>query len=569
MFVNFKKIIVSNFFSISDEIELQYTLGLTLIQGYNRDKNSRNGVGKSALILDSIFWALFGEAFRKVKQSEIKNRKGGTTSVKLFFNIGPDEYELTRRIPTSISLIKNEEDITRSVEETNKEIEKIIQCNEKFARNALFLDTRSHSFLSETPTNRQKFLESIFDLSVLRDMLEMARSDKNKMQKKIDSLYSIIEEKRAGKTRLELLISQERERYSSFLSQFEQERKYLLDQIQNYDTSEIPSLSSERENYQTGLIDLTNALDKLNTSIIETRKEIELKRKSISEVPPDFCPACKRKFDAVDTGTCAQTLQDEITKLTKKLSKHQSAFSEVKSCIEESNNEISSISSKIEKIQSGLIPIENKLSDIERKINSVPDFSPIESEITKYSEEIITMDAEFQNSLSEMEIQTNVIALLGEEGIKAYIIPKILNRFNLILSNYANVFNFPYDIKVEKNFDISIHQKQREISYGSLSGGESKRIDIAVLLALQDIRKIATGFDCNIFVCDELLDSSIDEVGIVSILDLLRERAITNKHCIFFITHRDSVSFSFDRIINLEKYNRETRLVDTRYINNK
>jgi DNA repair exonuclease SbcCD ATPase subunit len=183
-------------------------------------------------------------------------------------------------------------------------------------------------------------------------------------------------------------------------------------------------------------------------------------------------------------------------------------------------------------------------------------------EISKYDEEIKNLSTLLDEKLFQMDIQLNAIQLLGDKGIKSIIIPKILDKFNYILANYANVFNFPYSIKVENNFDVVIFQKEKEISYGSLSGGEAKRIDVSILLALQDIKKIVTGFDCNLFVCDELLDSSIDEVGIVSILELLRERAIENNHCVFFITHRESVSFSFDKIIHLEKIDRETVLVN-------
>jgi DNA repair exonuclease SbcCD ATPase subunit len=561
VFVKFKKIIVSNFLSITSQIELNYNSGLTLVQGFNKDKNSRNGVGKSALILDSIFWVLFGEAFRRIKQSEIRNRKGGSTCVKLYFSIGEDEYELTRRIPTSITFIKNGQDITKSVDETNKEICQIIHCNEKFARNSIFLDTKTNSFLSETPINRQKFLESIFDLTVLRDMLEAARLDKNKLQKEIDIDYSSLQEKKNGKKRLEDVLKNEEEKFSILIEQLNKDKKNIELKISKYDTSILEkSLDIIKEN-TSNLKQLEEVKQKISNQLIGLKKELELLKSSNVYKTPNICPTCKQSWNSADM-THKVEYEEKIKNLINKISKREDRHiqiiyieNDLKKSILENNN-------IVEQMKNGLDPLYEKIKEINIKLNQKLDNNSLILEISKYDEEIKNLSTLLDEKLFQMDIQLNAIQLLGDKGIKSIIIPKILDKFNYILANYANVFNFPYSIKVENNFDVVIFQKEKEISYGSLSGGEAKRIDVSILLALQDIKKIVTGFDCNLFVCDELLDSSIDEVGIVSILELLRERAIENNHCVFFITHRESVSFSFDKIIHLEKIDRETVLVN-------
>lgn len=74
----FTDITISNFFSITNEINLPLlNQGLVLIAGENHDSSAAdsNGSGKSALIIESIVWCLWGKTVRGESGDSVINRK--------------------------------------------------------------------------------------------------------------------------------------------------------------------------------------------------------------------------------------------------------------------------------------------------------------------------------------------------------------------------------------------------------------------------------------------------------------------------------------------------------------
>ena len=87
--VNFKKVKILNFLSIGKTpVEIEFTPGIHLITGINRDKTDRrNGVGKSSVI-ESVYFAIFGQTLRELKKDLIPNNyTNSTCEVILDFDI--------------------------------------------------------------------------------------------------------------------------------------------------------------------------------------------------------------------------------------------------------------------------------------------------------------------------------------------------------------------------------------------------------------------------------------------------------------------------------------------------
>lgn len=562
MDIRFKNIIISNFLSVTNPITLTYKSGLCVVQGFNRDKNSRNGVGKSAVVLDSIFWCLFGKTFRNVKSSEIANRKNGKASVRLVFSVGQDNYIVTRRIPTKLSLTKNGIDITKSVPETNADICEILGCNEIFARNVMFLDPTSRTFLSETPVNRQKFLESIFDLSILRDMLTEARADKNNLQKELDKVYIEKQEKIKSIEQLKAIRLKDIEKYNNRKTELENTIEELESEIINQ--KEVSGIEASQVHLDELIKDL-NTVEKQLSLVKDKIKEVgqtaTLLEKQLSKFNPSLktCPTCGQDCD----------LQDHYDLVKKDFRKQEKRLKSLRTDRKELIEIEQSLSEQIREEEAKLSLFETDSEDSKEKLKLAKhdlssltlDVSSLDKEIESGKTQLEEFELKTNKVLHDFEVQTNVVELLGDSGIKARIIPQLTALFETHANGYLQEFGFPYSIHTSSNFDIEILFKKRKLSYESLSGGERRRIDIAVLLALQDLRSISTGFSSNVFVCDEFLDSSLDESGINSIVEVMRERAIERDQCIFFITHRENVDLEFDRNIYLEKKNAETVLI--------
>jgi DNA repair exonuclease SbcCD ATPase subunit len=153
---------------------------------------------------------------------------------------------------------------------------------------------------------------------------------------------------------------------------------------------------------------------------------------------------------------------------------------------------------------------------------------------------------------------------VSEEGVKAYIVKKILNLFNSKLAYYLKKMDANCQCTFNEYFEEEIvNEKGKLCSYFNFSGAERKNIDLACLFAFMDIRRMQGDVAYNFSVYDELFDSSLDEKGVELVLDILKERVSKYDECAMVISHRkESIKMATGDIIFLEKENGITRKVD-------
>ena len=91
-------------------------------------------------------------------------------------------------------------------------------------------------------------------------------------------------------------------------------------------------------------------------------------------------------------------------------------------------------------------------------------------------------------------------------------------------------------------------------SYGNLSGGEARSIDLALQLTFLDILRLQRGANLDIIIFDEILDSSIDTSGLSNLLKIIKVMQVRDNSKVYLITHRQEVSdIDVDRIYTVEK----------------
>lgn len=98
-------------------------------------------------------------------------------------------------------------------------------------------------------------------------------------------------------------------------------------------------------------------------------------------------------------------------------------------------------------------------------------------------------------------------------------------------------------------------------TYALSSGGERRRVDLALYLALSDLLQVSSGVTPNIMVCDEIMDG-LSPAGVRKFLEVLRTKAEEEGMCIYVITHNPSVCqvFQFDSIYCVTKEGGKARL---------
>lgn len=182
--MEFSRLYVKNFLTISTaSIELA-NKGLHLIQGVNDDDSSAasNGAGKSSLV-DAICWALFGRTARDVKGDAVVNRTAKKDCyVTLIMRNGDAIYTVTRYRKHSTGKntlhLSVATDTTPSVDlsrgtdaETQKEVERVLGCSYEVFMAAVY---SGQEVMPDLPRMTDKTLKTLIEESAGLSRIERA-----------------------------------------------------------------------------------------------------------------------------------------------------------------------------------------------------------------------------------------------------------------------------------------------------------------------------------------------------------------------------------------------------------
>ena len=152
--------------------------------------------------------------------------------------------------------------------------------------------------------------------------------------------------------------------------------------------------------------------------------------------------------------------------------------------------------------------------------------------------------------------------IVSENGVKTYIVKKIIDILNKKLNHYLQKLDTPCKCVFDEMFEETIYNEEgKECSYFNFSGGERKRIDTAILFTFQDVMRFHSGTSFSLNIYDELFDCALDVKGTDKILEILKEKVEKYDESIYIVSHKHSDISNIDNIIFLEKSNGVTSIV--------
>lgn len=571
-----------------DPIRLDFTNGLNLITGYNKDiPDIKNGIGKSS-ICDALIFALFDETLKGLKKGEIVNdRIEKNCEVQLEFAItenGKDiKYHIKRGISPSICTIsKNGDDMTKStIAVTNKYIENAIGITKSLFKQSIILSIgNSESFFSLKKQDKRAFIEGVFDLDIFSKMLGDARQSFNnsKKDKEISSLQigsesenlKILVEKDNGfeNTKLNIINTLEDENIEDLAH-----IKRLKDSLKRVPS--VDAISNELNTLSKLVSEMDVSINSAKSTILNKNRDIVDAKTHITKLESigDVCVECNRPLEKSELDSRIETIlnlkeqikntkifvskiQDGVEKVTDKRKESYDTYIELKQKIASRDATILSnttVKNNMEQMASG---IRRRVGSIKKTKESVSDFNDlINTSKTQIKElEIAIKDATKENFIYEM-----CKFILSEEGVKSVIIKELKNFLNVRLNEYLFKLDAPISCTFDEYFEETLYnQYGKKKSFFALSGGERKRLDLAVLFTLQDMLKSRSGHDIRLAFYDEILDTSICESGRRKVLDILKEKS--ENSAIYVISHRSKMSDIIDQEITLIKHNEYTTI---------
>lgn len=596
-YINFNKILIKNFLSVGDEhVKVEFNQGLNIITGLNKDKEDRrNGVGKST-IADAIYFAVFGNTIRELKKEHmINNVTQDRCEVVLEFDCNSDgqqdSYRIVRTLgPTKCYLYKNGDDKTRdSINNTNELISEIINSSPEVFQNCVIMTINNTTpFMAKKKLEKRKFIEGIFNLQVFSGMLNNARSEANEVVKDFNvecaryeevsnSLDSyVVQQNEANEVR-----DQAKKRYTD-------RKQRNTDTIKEHKTKLKSIKLIDIEKSKNHVEDLTDAKDKIKQLIVEQQsKVVQLSTKidfindkmsAISTKDP-ICPTCLRPIDEHDVDHIEQEkakLNEQLCQLDTSKDEHNKTKFKLEHKLKNVTNTIKKLDAQLYKdglnrqeitnIKQSLTQLKQLNEQIDDDINQLKND---DTSLKKTIDQTTVKLEKVQSTIDELKKQISLFDVIkfivSEEGVKSYIVKKILQLFNSKLAYYLKKMDANCICVFNEYFEEQIIDEKGKIcSYFNFSGAERKNIDLACLFAFMDIRRLQGDVAFNFSIYDELFDSSLDEKGVDLVTEILKERIEKYNECIMVISHRkESVKSATGEIIFLEKKNGITTRVPT------
>jgi DNA repair exonuclease SbcCD ATPase subunit len=590
-FITFKILEGKNFLSFGDTLaRVDLRPGVNAIVGTNYDKeDSKNGAGKSS-ITELLYYSLYGTTLREISKDHIQNsltKKRCETSLEfdIVSNNTTDTYKIVRMLnPTKCILIKNGQDITRStLAKTNALIQELIHTPATVFQNSVIMSANNAlPFMALPKTDKRKFIESVLGLEVFTQMVLKARDDHSIAKKDYEIAYSKFEQ-----TENELTFNQSQfDNYENIkverINKLNDKKTALTLDIEKIKakinkttlTSELDKNKQQINSFEEQLDKLDEQKSNLLSKINVIKAETNSLNKQINQLQTNKnqCPTCSREYSEEHVEHVSKLIASHkldidkfveaeikinaaLEKVEKEISSNKSAKKICVDNVEQINQTVNN--NKTHELSINHLTSNLKEVDEEIKIADKEQNNDLKGKILNLKTQVEECKQNVDKLNNDLNVLESVKFVISEEGIKSFIVKKILKVLNSRLAYYLDKLEANCLCRFNEFFDEEIiDESSNPKSYFNFSGGERKRIDLACLFAFADIRRLQGDVNFSTVFYDELLDSSLDDRGVILTLRILRERFNENNESCYIITHRGpEVTTKAEHTIHVVKRN--------------
>lgn len=548
-----------------------------------------NGYGKSSipLILEE---ALYNKNSKGVKKAEIPNRVlNEPYSIELEFSIDKSNLYKVRitRSSNSVKVYLEENDLDISehtATATFKKIEELMGMDFKVFQQLVYQSTNSSlRFLSDTDTNRKKFLISLFDLSRYTELFESFKSaisdltaETSKLQGKVSTIQGWLDKNNSiDLTKKELVNVPERQDFSDELAQLKSKIAGAVDlngkitsnnnkisQLDSIDIEDIKrKISDKISEYEE--LSYEDKLEQLGDSI-GNRKQAKILLDKVEELKGQ-CPTCLQEVDQEFKNKLIEENSAKITEYDLVIDKLKKDIDEAKKnnavlrsieaemakysilesqidrtlptdtiIISEEEEKLNKIKKAQDDINQAISKAEKLNADIEKHNHTVEiyteQFESNSKELKEVKEELDTL----QRKLTKLEILRDAF---GTNGLVAYKLESLVKDLEDYTNKYLEElsdgrFSIGFTI-VKDKLNVVVTDNGIDIDISAPSSGELARINIATLLGIRRLMSSISKNTINVLFLDEVI-SVLDDLGREKLVEVLLEEVGLNT---FLVSH--------------------------------
>jgi len=552
--------VIDNFMSFDKQEFVFDSNNLVLVIGNVNDSDSSNGAGKSALF-EALVWCLYGKTIRDIGVNKVIRSGASYCNVRVEFLVvngnTSEVYVIERRRTNTSGKVRiscGNVDLTgSSMAETDRKISDVLGMSfELFVNTVFYGQGLQYRFIQETDRGKKEVLEEILNLSWIDGIVKKLRELKN--------IYDMMSStNKISMAKLEAELKANRELISRF--SVDESNKQLFNKLvgrRDALVEEIGNRKRDCEEYNKMTESLLTKISSVRAKLTEENQRLRELNNDKSKFAGDELVTCPLCFSDVSSDEAKSKVFDEydrrILELVAQIDIDKSTYGSLSSDYEILLRDVSALDSRILELEGELDSVRSQLFKAEAELREADVVIEMNGKIANLSSEFDKckiIEKKIDDILSIIEFWHKAFNVTG---IRVWIIEKILPYLNDRLNHYLDLFDTEFDLMFTlgeegERIHSSVMRDNIEMDYGQLSGGEKRRLDVAVLLALGDLFQVRFQHSVSIRVFDEVCEN-LDSSGIESLMIILAEKSRDSG--VYVISHSQDMP-DFSKVVVVKK----------------
>jgi len=531
--VKFLSLSIRDLFSYG-EADIQFRPGLVLLEGRNLDRDgSSNMVGKSAL-WDALATVLWEENSRNQLKDDVVNRlrkRGRGVVVFERGGVGRVEVEYVRGVDK-----KWVAKVGGKVEAYNWDVMKrrvrelVGMSYDEFVLSSWFQQGMMDSFLVKSDGEKKDLFIKWLGLDVFQRLREKVKE----RRKEVEVELKVRRDMRDLMAKLEGMEVKEEElrwalgvleRWGNSLpvsvEEYRKRRKYVLEQVQRWrDALKIEGLVKQ----------LRQVRDELSGKLANIKEKMRYLRDG-------RCWVCGSE---VDTERFVREAKEEMGRLSDVLQQVEGQLKELEAVY----------------VRGKGVDRERLLREVwgmRRKVGNVEEYRravEVKAKADEYARQKAKLCEVSFSDIEELEWELEVARKwergLGDDGVVAYVLDKVLGVFNELMRRYSDVVGIDVKFMIGSRGQLEVEVSDGYKSMSKLnwwSGSERYLIMLVVMLGLSDFL-MYQGKGTNLLVLDEVF-APLDAVNRERVVELLQWLKGEDR-TVVVVTHHEDVKRMVD-----------------------
>lgn len=526
--VDIRSVLLSGFMSYADSAQLQLPrTGAVLITG-------KNGSGKSSL-MEAVAWALWGKTLRGTPPySEDGDKRAEETEVLLELGDGTEVFRKAKRgKPKELSVrVDGDTQAAATVTKSQALVDMHFSPFDSWRRCSVFSGQDLSAFSGASDAERKRLIEAILNID------------------RFEAAYKNVREQKGAADKRERKLSNELERLEGLMEGLAVARAQAEKETVDVKPLEIKAETARDKLRSTraSIKELRASVRSLRDTHAVARHDLQAAKEKVKRLGDAQCPTCEQPI----SDELREALQGEVDAAKQAAETAERVYKEQNKLAESEEETYQDIANLLDE-QIDRLKVE--IRDARANNAAVEEAQTLLDSMSAGREVLDKRRDEHRAARIELRTYEDACKVLGTKGVRAHLLGSTLKAVSSIASAWLQEFSdgeLSVDLSAYKenkdgsvNDSITINVEGAGGGYGykACSGGQKRRVDVALLLGLAQVASSAHGHKGGTLWLDEVfnqLDSQgFDAVGGM-VADLAKDR------CVAVISHHADIKDVID-----------------------